>query len=82
MSWHNLGKAKDIYTTTFKIEFPSIQELSKRILTRHDIIHRNGKNKEGEKIYILKTDVINLVLESEKLVKELDEKLSSCRALF
>lgn len=82
MSWHNLGKAKTIYTATFKIEFPSINELSRLILTRHDIIHRNGKNKDGKNIYITKTDVINLILESEKLVKELDEKLISCRSDF
>lgn len=48
--YHDLPKVKGMYQDTFQIEFPEIGDLMKVIKTRHDMVHRNGKNKEGEKL--------------------------------
>ncbi|WP_426477581.1 hypothetical protein ACP3T3_20590 [Chryseobacterium sp. CBSDS_008] len=37
--YHNLDKVQNMYNTTFKIEFPNIESLSKAVATRHDLVH-------------------------------------------
>lgn len=45
--YHDLRKVREMYRSTFKIEFPDITEPIKCVLIRHDIVHRNGKSKNG-----------------------------------
>lgn len=59
--YHNLAKVRNMYTSTFKIEFPEIDELSKSVHTRHDLVHRNGKTKEGVDVLIVKNTVTELL---------------------
>lgn len=59
--YHNLPKVKNMYTSTFKIVFPDIIELLKDINTRHDLVHRNGKTKDGKEIVIQKENVSDLI---------------------
>lgn len=57
MSWHNLSKAEVLYLCSFGVKFPVDREiLHKAVLTRHNIIHRNGRSKDGEEIFITKDD--------------------------
>jgi hypothetical protein len=63
--YHNLPMVKEMYASTFKIEFPCITEVYKYVMMRHDLVHRNGRTKEGQ---IVETneeaiqDLINCVL--------------------
>lgn len=66
-----------MYQDTLKIEFPEIGELMTVIKTRHDMVHRNGKNKEGEKIELTKELVSEVIGKVEKFVKNIDEKLTN-----
>jgi hypothetical protein len=45
--YHDLRKVREMYRSTFKIEFPDIAEPIKCVLIRHDLVHRNGKSKDG-----------------------------------
>jgi hypothetical protein len=45
--YHDLRKVREMYRSTFKIEFPDIAEPIKCVLIRHDLVHRNGKTKDG-----------------------------------
>lgn len=48
ISWHNLERAESLYRDTLGISFPeAIAALGPAIAMRHDIVHRNGKTKEG-----------------------------------
>lgn len=51
--YHNLPKIKNVYEQIFgvKIDY-KLAELMKIVSRRHDIVHRGGKSKEGEKIVV------------------------------
>ncbi len=75
--WHNLGRIKPMYRETFGIEFPSDSgEIFRAILIRHDIVHRNGKTKDGKEIHISPTDITGLIGVVEKFVQQIDTQLS------
>ena len=74
--YHDLPKVKGMYQDTLKIEFPDIEALMLAIKTRHDMVHRNGKNKEGEKIDISKDVVQKIIDEVEAFVTDIDEKIT------
>lgn len=80
--YHDLPKVKGMYQDTFKIEFPEIKELMKAIYVRHDLVHRNGKNKEGEKILLTKEKVVNIIDLVESFVKDLNERLDPTTYIF
>lgn len=58
--YHQLHKIKAIYRDTIGVDIGDIGELSKAVLIRHDIVHRNGKDKEGNKRIIQKQEVLDL----------------------
>lgn len=58
--YHNLPRIKNIYKTTFGIDFGDVSELMKSVAIRHDIVHRNGKDKNGVLCDISKEDVLRL----------------------
>jgi hypothetical protein len=69
--FHNLPTVREMYRNTFKIQFPSIGELSKFIKIRHDLVHRNGKSKDGEKWIIDDKLIDDLIEESTSFVDKL-----------
>ena len=76
--FHNLSKVSQMYKNTFEIEFPDIAKLSKFVVIRHDLVHRNGKTKDGEELTIDDELIEALIDEtkdfSEKVCKELNLK--------
>ena len=51
--YHNLPKIKCIYEIVFEIKIDySLKDLMKIVGRRHDIVHRNGKNKDGVEIVL------------------------------
>ena len=77
--YHDLPKVKGMYHDALGIDFPDIDELMSAIKTRHDMVHRNGKNKEGEKIEITKDLVVDVIEKVEVFVKEIDEKITKAQ---
>ena len=69
--YHNLDKVQNMYVATFEITFPDIAELSKLVVTRHDLVHRNGKTKEGEEVIVDKDVVNDLIAKISKFVEEI-----------
>ena len=70
--YHDLDKVKSITETSFKIKFPDIAEASKLVKMRHDIVHRNGKNKKGEEIIVDKKKVTEAIDTIEASVSEVN----------
>lgn len=74
--YHDLPKVKKMYQDTFGIDFPDIKDLISFVKTRHDMVHRNGKNKDGQKIEITKKIVVDVIEKVESFVKDIDEKIT------
>lgn len=74
--YHNLDKVQNMYNTTFKIEFPNIEKLSKSVATRHDLVHRNGKTKKGTEVLIDSKTIDELLEEITEFVEQLSKTLN------
>jgi hypothetical protein len=75
--WHNLKRVKPMYRDTLDIDFPKDNSaVFSAIRKRHDIVHRNGKTKDGEEIMISHQDVIDLISAIQAFTHYVDEQLS------
>ena len=70
-----------MYRATLGIEFPDdLSAIFRAILTRHDIVHRNGKTKDGNEILITSQDLTSLVGAVEAFVQHVDTQLAEVRS--
>ena len=59
--WHNVGKVQALYRDVLNVKFGhEIGIVGAAIPTRHDIVHRNGRTKEGQEVSISGADVVRL----------------------
>ena len=56
--WHNLRKVDGLYREAFDKKLCLTKDLVSAVEKRHDIVHRNGKTKDGTEVEISKEDVI------------------------
>lgn len=70
--YHRMPKVKIIFETILgkKISL-KISEVDKITKIRHDIVHRNGKTKEGNPTYLDQNDLINMFNEIKNFANEL-----------
>jgi len=73
--YHDLPKVREMYRATFKIDFPEIKDVFKYVHTRHDLVHRNGKTKENEKVLLSKKIVNEVIQKTKDFAEELATKL-------
>lgn len=60
LMYHNLPKIKQIFMDSMGVDIGVIKDLYKAVLIRHDIVHRNGKDKDGKEHVITKENVEQL----------------------
>lgn len=75
--WHNMPKVRNMYRDTLGIEMGNISDLIKSINIRHDIIHRNGKNKDGNINVISQMDITNLISNVEIVCNIIDNQINN-----
>jgi hypothetical protein len=76
LTYHNLLKISRVYEQIFRKQFPcDIGFIYKMITIRYDIVHRNGKNKNGSKILITEMEVEQLFCEIIKLAEYINENM-------
>ncbi|WP_414619705.1 HEPN domain-containing protein [Calothrix sp. CCY 0018] len=73
--YHNLSKVSKMYQSILNISFPGLSKISKYISIRHDLVHRNGKNKKGEEMKLDKKIVNEVIDDIQVFINEIDEKL-------
>lgn len=74
--WHNLKKIKPMYKTTLDVDFPDdIESIFKAIDTRHDLVHRNGKNIDGETVIITDEILSTLLDDAVEFITYINEQL-------
>lgn len=76
--FHNLPRVKNIYKTTLGVDLGNIQGLMECVGIRHDIVHRNGNDKNGNLRDITQSDVEDLAA----LVSELIHRINSAFLLI
>ena len=64
-----------MFADTFKIEFPSVKEVYELVLKRHDLVHRNGKTKDGKLVAIDEKAISELMENVTKFIDEVATKL-------
>lgn len=75
--YHDLGKIKQIYIKILDVDMGDISILSKAVVIRHDIVHRNGKDKEGNVQIITKKMVSELAHTANDFIYNIDIQLPS-----
>lgn len=73
--YHKLPKVKEMYESTFKIVFPDFSEVNKFVIIRHDLVHRNGKDKAEKYILVDTTSVDQAIDKIENFIRKVEEKL-------
>lgn len=75
--WHRLDKLKPTLEHGLKIELPDISNIMIALKNRHDIAHRGGFNKDGERLELNMGDFNTLKSHIESFVDELEVGLRS-----
>ncbi|WP_374087998.1 hypothetical protein [Methylomicrobium lacus] len=77
--FHDLKKVKPMYLFVLDIDFGDVAWLFKAIIVRHDCVHRNGFDKDGNQQKIESGAIIELVKQCTHLVAEIEEQLIARR---
>lgn len=77
LSLHKIDTAKNIFGSTLLTDFPeeSVRYIGAAVKIRHDIVHRNGRNKDGIVLSIYQQDVENLAREVLSLTHKVDAQI-------
>lgn len=76
--FHNLERIIGMFRNVLGITFlDDMGDIFKAILKRHDIIHRNGKTKEGKVIKISKQNVLELINSVVRLIEHIERQISN-----
>ena len=70
--WHHLARIKPMFNAALGIEFPDIGALFRAVLVRHDLVHRNGRTKDGKDHVLAEKDIRDLIANSESFVMEIE----------
>jgi len=78
MIWHNVAKVENMYRDTLQIDFRSaIKDIARAVSVRHDIVHRNGRKKDGSKVSVGPTEVELLMADATLLIELIEEQYNS-----
>lgn len=73
--WHHLGRVKPMFKDSLNIDFPDDMEaLFRAVSVRHDLVHRNGKAKDGSIRMITREGVRMLIANGREFVSHIDER--------
>ncbi|HEX8775259.1 MAG TPA: hypothetical protein VF735_16935 [Pyrinomonadaceae bacterium] len=75
LMYHNLPKVSQIYQAAVGVEFPRFSTIAKAVSTRHDLVHRNGKTKEGKEVEISKEIVNTVITDVESFIGSINQRL-------
>jgi len=75
--WHHLGRVKPMFKATLGVSFPEeMGGLFKAVIVRHDLVHRNGKTKDGKQHDISPKMVRKLIEHAKEFVSHVDKQLA------
>lgn len=74
--YHNVVNVSDIYNRIFGFKFEEMGQIIKIVSNRHDMVHRNGKNRYGEEIEISNASVLEVIHEVENFISKIDNSIT------
>lgn len=69
--YHNLPIVRNMYRDTFDIKFPETENLHEHVKMRHDLVHRNGKTKDGQEIIVNDNQIDKLIEDTKAFIQSL-----------
>lgn len=78
--YHDLKLVNKLYESNTGIPIDPCKEIKDAIVIRHDIVHRNGKDKDGNTRVITKEDVTKLANVVENFIFDIDAKVTNVEA--
>ena len=79
--WHHLARIKPMFLDTLGINFPSdMSALFKAVLVRHDIVHRNGRSKDGREHVLVEKDIADLLAIAESFAMEIESRWQQAKS--
>ncbi len=79
--WHNLRKVDGLYREAFDKKLCLTKDLVSAVEKRHDIVHRNGKTKDGKEVKISKEDVINMKSNISDFITDIEDSLDNIQVI-
>ena len=73
--YHDLSKIKQIYKS-INVDMGDIGDLAKAVIIRHDIVHRNGKDKDGNQRTITRKMVEELAAKVADLIYDVSNQIA------
>lgn len=74
--WHNLAQVQAMYTDTLSVDMrPHVADVAKAIPKRHDIVHRNGRDQDGDPVTVSRSDVKELSAAVGRLADHIEREL-------
>lgn len=74
--WHNLPKVAGLFRSVLGITIPlDNDKVHVAISTRHDLVHRNGKTKDGNAVRITSSQITSLIENIKTFVEVIDEQV-------
>ncbi len=73
--FHDIKKVKPMYQSVLEIDFGDVGWLFSAVLIRHDCVHRNGFDKEGNQNAIDKEAITELIQNCTRLVSIIEEEI-------
>ena len=81
--WHHLQRVKPMYKDTLGVEFPAdMGTIFRAVHMRHDIVHRNGKTKEGAELFVSTEHVEKLVQAVQAFVQDIDTQVAEVKSKY
>lgn len=76
--WHNLAKIRPMFADVLSIQFPTDSaSVHRAVATRHDIVHRNGRRKDGSVLVIRDTDLMSCFDAVSSFAEHIENQLKS-----
>lgn len=80
--WHHIKRIQPMYFSTLNIKFPDdMSIIYTAISNRHDIVHRNGKDKQGIEIQIQPVDILALIQKVNEFIECIDIQLHNIKTI-
>jgi len=78
VTYHNLSKVKELYRSALNVEFPGDAEyIYRAIKDRHDIVHRNGRRRDGSIVKPNLASVQELLSKTVSFVQQIDLQIKN-----
>jgi len=75
IAWHHLHRVKPMFQGTLGVAFPEDMDgLFRAVLVRHDLVHRNGRKKEGGEHALEPKDIENLIEIAKSFVDAIEQQ--------